>query len=324
MSECGGCKSRSSAERAEDALTRRVREFYEEFHFPGIRPLEQDGLILMRRMMKIVSGRSSSRCPTPLRVLDAGCGTGNTLISLAKQAPSANFLGVDISGPSLNLAEKSAVACGLENIRFREWNLIEPIPDEDPFDIVLCLGVLHHTSDMELVLSNLRAISADNGALYLWVYGRYGRYRHLLNRRLLQMLQKSQLEKTDPIEMVVDFVKNTAEGAALKDVRSAIDRMAGDADLLLEPAWLADQFLHPHEELLDMEDLISLVENSGFEISAWLGVDDRPDAHFSSSALIDRFLRLPRLERLVALDLLLKPDRYFVLLRQKGTAGADE
>jgi SAM-dependent methyltransferase len=257
-------------------------------------------------------------------VLDAGCGTGNTLISLANQIPSADFLGIDISGPSLTLAEESAVACGLENVRFREWNLIEPIPDEDPFDIVLCLGVLHHTSDMQGVLSNLRGISARDGELYLWVYGRYGRYRHMLNRRLLRMLQKSRPGNTDPLEVAVDFMKNTATGAALKDLRSAIDRMAGDADLLLEPAWLADQFLHPHEELLDMEDLISLAGNSGFELSEWLGVDSRPDTHFSSATLIDRFLRLPRWERLVALDLLLKPDRYFVLLRQKGTVGIDE
>jgi SAM-dependent methyltransferase len=323
MSKGGGCKGKSSVKKAEDALTRSVREFYEEFHFPRIRPLEQDGLILMRRIKRIVSDRSSSRNPKPLRVLDAGCGTGNTLISLARQAPSAEFLGVDISGPSLNLAEESARACGLENVRFREWNLIEPIPNEDPFDTVLCLGVLHHTSDMELVLSNLRGISARDGELYLWVYGRYGRYRHTLNRRLLRILQKSQPETRDPIETVIDFVENTAEGAALKDLKSAIDRMAGDADLLLEPAWLADQFLHPHEELLDMEGLISLVGNSGFEVSEWLGVDDRPETHFSSSALIDRFLNLPHRERLVALDLLLKPDRYFVLLRQKEAAGVD-
>jgi len=66
-----------------DALTRRVQAFYERYHFPSFRPVEQDGLILMRRLARIAStwkGRESGR---QMRVLDAGCGTGNTLVARA-------------------------------------------------------------------------------------------------------------------------------------------------------------------------------------------------------------------------------------------------
>ena len=43
-------------------------------------------------------------------------------------------------------------------------------------------------SDMGRVLANLRGCLNPGGHLYLWVYGKHGRYRHSLNMRLLAML----------------------------------------------------------------------------------------------------------------------------------------
>ncbi len=57
---------------SEHDVSRKVREFYEEFRFPTVRPPAQDGLILMRRLDRSM-GRSRSNAST-MRVLDAGCG----------------------------------------------------------------------------------------------------------------------------------------------------------------------------------------------------------------------------------------------------------
>ncbi|MFC1628485.1 class I SAM-dependent methyltransferase [Gemmatimonadota bacterium] len=303
-----------------DERTRQVKEFYERYHFPGIRPLEQDGLILNRRMMQKAAERTSVGRDEPMRVLDGGCGTGNTLISLARHIPEATFLGLDISRPSLGIASEAASAADLGNISFREHNLLHPIAEEALFDVVLCLGVLHHTVDMDKVLSNLGRACDDEGELYLWVYGKHGRYHHQLNHRLLQMLIESGPEPVDPVELARDFIEHAGGGMALRDLQAAIDRMASNVAVLDEPAWVADQFIHPLERLLEMEDLLTLVSNAGLQIVEWLGVDQVIESYFSSSRLIDRFLHLAPDERLVALDLLLKPDRYFVRL-QKSVNG---
>jgi len=109
---------------SERAVTDEVRKFYERFHFPGVRPLDQDGLILMRHLAGNLSGaRARERRP---RVLDAGCGTGNTTISLARRFTDVEFLGVDISAPSLSIARNAAEQERLGNVRFHEWNLLEP------------------------------------------------------------------------------------------------------------------------------------------------------------------------------------------------------
>ena len=53
------------------------------------------------------------------RVLDVGCGVGQTTLELARQVgPSGSVLGVDISTPMLERAQERARAAGLRNVRF--------------------------------------------------------------------------------------------------------------------------------------------------------------------------------------------------------------
>jgi SAM-dependent methyltransferase len=257
-----------------------------------------------------------------MRVLDAGCGTGNTVIALAKHIPDARFLGIDLSQPSLAIAEAAAAADGLANIEFRQWNLLEPFPDCDPFDVVLCLGVLHHTADMEMVLAELQGAMAEDGELLLWVYGKHGRYRHRLNTRLLAMLTDPDAEPDEAVTATIEFIEHAGEGAARDDLRPATERMSGHDDVFATPAWVADQFFHPHELVVDLEELLALADAADLELKEWLGVDQRPEKHFTSSKLCERFSRLPPRKRLVALDLLLKPDRYFVALEHAGRTGS--
>jgi SAM-dependent methyltransferase len=257
-----------------------------------------------------------------MRVLDAGCGTGNTVIGLAKQNPDVQFLGIDISEPSLAIATDAATADGVGNIEFRKWNLLDRLPENEDFDVVMCLGVLHHTADMALVLNNLSFALARDGEMFLWVYGLHGRYRHLLNARLLAMLMAVGDDSEDPVSTALDFIDHAGSGMVRDELKSATDRMADMEDVFREPAWIADQLFHPHEKSVDIVELKTLVKNAGLELSEWLAVDERPETHFASPTLCDRFRRLSLHKRLVALDLLLKPDRYFVLLEHAGNASS--
>jgi SAM-dependent methyltransferase len=300
-----GTTSAGRNRKEEERITHSVSELYGKTPFPGIRPPDQDGLILMRRLMKQPSA--------PARILDAGCGTGNTSISLARMLTDTRFLGLDLCDASLTQARMASEEAGLANICFERWNLLDPIQDNGLFDVILCLGVLHHTANMTTVLSNLQRVLSRDGKLYLWVYGLHGRYKHALNQRLLEMLHSAGPEPEDLIDLIRDFISGDKQGIVLNDWlgQHALDEMHLKA--LEGDVWLADQFLHPREELVDMERLLGILEEAGLKMKQWLGVNPDPTAHFSSVEMINRFNRLSRQEQLVALDLLLKRDRYFIV-----------
>ena len=298
----------------DDPVTTTVRKFYERYRFPGVRPPDQDGLILMRRLAERASRDPAFREPGRVRILDAGCGTGNTTLSLARRFPAVEFTGLDMSSPSLDLARAAAARDGLTNVHFRQANLMRPLGEAPHFDAVLCLGVLHHTADPRTVLANLREVLKQNGELYLWVYGIHGRYRHSLNRRLLRLLLGAGNVAEENLGLARELIETPETGEAIRAdlLAPTMDRAALER-LMRDPAWIADQFLNPREVLLDMRKLHRLIENAGFAFSRWLGVNTDISAHLHSSRLAARFRAMPGPKRLEALDLLLKPERYFIV-----------
>ena len=107
-------------------------------------------------------------------------------------------------------------------------------------------------------------------------------------------------------------------GAILADLFGNTPASSKYKEILEDPAWLADQFLHPNEILINMEKLLLLVARSGLEVDAWLGIPDDISKYVNSSELVERFDLLPGNQRLIALDLLFKPDHYFITLRKSA------
>jgi SAM-dependent methyltransferase len=306
---------------SEAGITRKSRRFYEQFQFPGSRPIDHDGLVFLRRFTRSIQQRTALIPDRMLRVLDAGCGTGNTSVSLARHFPQVAFFGIDQSRTSLAKAKAQAARAGVKNARFRTGNLLKPLRRHHPFDLILCLGVLHHTADMKKTLTNLGRSLGKGGELFLWVYGKHGRYRHSLNTRLLRLLLGKQCSLEAALDLATQFALNANNGSALRDLigQTKTDEMQQKA--FTAPVWIADQFLNPQEILIDMEGLLDLARSSGLELAQVLGMSGNAAQLLGAPPLVKRFEQLSPRDQLVAQDLLLKPERYFVVLRKtaKGT-----
>jgi len=297
-------------------ITGRSREFYEQFQFPGSRPIDHDGLVLLRRFTREIQQRSVQIPGRMLRVLDAGCGTGNTSVSLARQFPRVAFFGIDQSRASLAKAKELAGRAGVKNVWFRTGNILNSLPWQKLFDVILCLGVLHHTADMRRALTNLRRSLGNDGELFLWIYGKHGRYRHSLNTRLLRMLLGEQCPSSAALDLATQFALNADNGSALRDLIGQTKTNEMQRKALTDPVWIADQFLNPQEVLIDMEGLLNLAHSSGFELAQVLGMNGDAAQLLGSGPLMKRFEQLSPRDQLIAQDLLLKPERYFVVLRK--------
>lgn len=103
-------------------------------------------------------------------VLELGCGNGSLLVHSAAWRPR-HLVGVDL-GSSVDTARANLQCAGAQNAEVRQADLTTFA--SDGFDIVYCIGVLHHLKEPETgfraVLRNVR----PGGRFHCWVYAREG------------------------------------------------------------------------------------------------------------------------------------------------------
>jgi len=97
------------------------------------------------------------------RVLDVGCGTGDTTRACARRAVDGDVLGVDLSTAMLARARERAVAEGLDNVTFEQGDAqVFPFPAA-AFDCVVSRFGVMFFADPEAAFANLARATAPGG-----------------------------------------------------------------------------------------------------------------------------------------------------------------
>lgn len=289
---------------------------YARWPFPGTAFLGREGLILLRRLSSWF--REAAGEGDRPRALDAGCGTGETLLALARRFPEADFVGLDVSAPSLQKARVEAQRRGLDNIHFVRRGILGRNPSPDLYDVVLCLGVLHHIRPCERALARLAAATRPAGRLVLWLYGRHGRARHALNLSFLRLLDAGR-SPADRLALARTFLDELgarfAEETGFYTPRGSGPE--GIAWLRAHPEWLADQFLNAYEHPWSLDEVLDLFDRQDLVLEEWLGAPSSLGELTESPALVSAFERLDERSRWLALDCLLKPAGYLLVARRR-------
>jgi SAM-dependent methyltransferase len=101
-----------------------------------------------------------------LRILDAGCGTGEASWRLAELYSHATVLGVDILESSLELARRHE-ARFTPRLRFENRSIYELDLPDGAFDLVVNRHVIHSIPHPERVLAELVRVTRPGGRLHL-------------------------------------------------------------------------------------------------------------------------------------------------------------
>ena len=104
--------------------------------------------------------------PPDIRILDAGCGTGEGSSRLAELFPRARVLGVDIIDAHLDLA-RSRYRQLAQRLSFEHRSIYElELPDRS-VDLTACRHVIHSIPHPERVVAELVRVTKSGGRLHL-------------------------------------------------------------------------------------------------------------------------------------------------------------
>jgi SAM-dependent methyltransferase len=174
-----------------DAVSLRVRAQYEEHPYP-------------RWVLAAAGDASPDQSGMDRDILVAGCGTGQYLVALARQSPSARILAVDLSLASLAYARRKAQEAGLTDIAFAQADILEMGRLKQRFDLIECGGVLHMLDDPLAGWRVLLALLRPGGTMRIALYSELGRRN---------------------IAAAKDFVGRPQGGVAADDIRRARQRL---------------------------------------------------------------------------------------------------
>lgn len=272
-----------------------VKRQYEAYPYPPRDPADE-----RRRLVHNVPGcllainhhcfagrrdfRSGFRC------LVAGAGTGDSVIFLAEQLRhfDAEVVYLDMSGSSRRIAEERAAVRGLGNITWITASIMDlPGLSLGLFDYIECSGVLHHLESTEAGLQALNAVLRDDGAIYLMLYGRYGRQAVYDMQALLRQYLPADASMADKVRMTRQLLAALPPGNGfMRDMDSwrweIGDHGFGDAGLY-------DLLLHSQDRCFDVPALYALARSAGLHLLsfAW-----RADAYDPLNHVSDRTVRM--------------------------------
>lgn len=157
----------------QEARYDRIAEGYATWWAPIHMPAT---LGLVRRVDEALAADGERGAEAPLRILDAGCGTGILLAALADGRPDAQLTGVDLSAGMLEIARRNLLAAGTATAD--RCTLVQasldhlPFPDAS-FDVVTSAFVLQLVPSRPKALRELRRVLRPGGLLatLVWVAG---------------------------------------------------------------------------------------------------------------------------------------------------------
>lgn len=157
---------------SEDETSRLVQSQYEENPYPRwiSKPSPERGCV-----KRVLTQLFPHFAPPPflddaVRILVAGCGTGQHPIVTSLTLDNVDILAVDISRSSLAYAIRMARKFGVNNIQFMQGDILALSGLEERFHIIESTGVLHHMKDPLAGWRVLTGLLVENGLMHIALY----------------------------------------------------------------------------------------------------------------------------------------------------------
>ncbi len=221
-----------------DSVTRQVRAFYEACSFPGYEEFESPHDLVEKAKQGLYAMLLDDQLPLGIKVLDAGCGTGQLAIWLSLM--NRKVVGIDISRASLRKGQEFKETFDLKDVHFLQMDLFRLGLKQEAFDYVFCNGVLLLAADPPEGFQALCDLLKRGGYIIVGMYNTYGRL--LLDaRRLLFRLTRGRL-------LWLDFFMRQPD---VSDEKKRV--------------WYLDQYENPYERQVSVGEILEWFRRNNVE-----------------------------------------------------------
>jgi ubiquinone/menaquinone biosynthesis C-methylase UbiE len=119
---------------------------------------------LESHILPLVTGLTE-RLAMGIRMLDAGCGRGRTLMRLAERYPRSHFVGMDLSRDATAYARDRAAKEGLRNVEFiaADLSTFDSTAEPEAFDFVTTFDAIHDQAKPLNVLKGIHRTLKSEG-----------------------------------------------------------------------------------------------------------------------------------------------------------------
>ncbi|MBD2042594.1 class I SAM-dependent methyltransferase [Microcoleus sp. FACHB-672] len=204
-----------------------------------------------------------------IRILDAGCGTGVGTEYLVHLNPQAHVTGIDLSAGALEVAKERCRRSGADRVEFHHLSLYDVAQLEGEFDLINCVGVLHHLPDPIRGIKALASKLAPGGLLHIFVYAELGRWEIQLMQKAISLLQgDNRGDYKDGVKVGRQVFASLPEHNRLAKREKERWSMENQRD-----ECFADMYVHPQEIDYNVETLFELIDAAGLEFIGFSNPD---------------------------------------------------
>lgn len=196
-----------------------------------------------------------------VRILDAGCGTGVGTEYLVHLNPAAQVVGIDLSSGALEVARERCRRSGANRVEFHHKSLYDAQELPGEFDLINCVGVLHHLPDPIRGIQSLAAKLAPGGLMHIFVYAELGRWEIQLMQKAIALLQGERRgDYRDGVQVGRQIFAALPENNRL--VKREKERWSLENQ---RDECFADMYVHPQEIDYNIDTLFQLIDASGLD-----------------------------------------------------------
>lgn len=314
-----------------------VKDFYSKYSYPNYG----------EQVKTAVADTYKNYCVQQGKWLEAGCGTGHSITGTALSLPHLEFYGIDLSGPSLDIAREVTKANKVK-VNLQLHNLMTPLTFDFKFKYISCSGVIHHVETPKIALRNLVDKLQDDGFIFIHAYGEDYHRRRFQIIEMLDLISSSTEDMEKRFNYFNSYVQHVRKSER-KGVLHSIYRMSirsvfinlldwwryqktrymsekrtvhtWHAEMhnpLFTPRW-TDQFANPSDRSYNLIQFNELFEESGLEVVEYLSLGKFRSEHLPAN-WENSYEKLDIKDQARLMELLNpNPTSPSVVLRKKGT-----